>query len=134
MRYFLDTNICIYIMNHRPAQLLARFAQLEPLAFGISTIVVSELMYGVAKSEQIKRNQQRLSDFLQPFAIVSYDWAAAEAYGQVRADLERRGEVIGREDMMISAHALSQSCTVVTNNEREFRRVAGLKVINWAVM
>ena len=132
MRYFLDTNICIYIMNYRPQSLMAQFREHDPADFGISTVVVSELYYGVEKSQQRARNRQRLAEFLRPFAISSYDFDAARAYGQLRADLERRGQLIGREDMMIAAHALSQGCTLITNNEREFTRVAGLNVVNWS--
>ena len=98
---------------------------------GISTVVLSELEYGVAKSQQVERNRQRLADFLQPFIIVPYDAAAARAYGTLRTQLERSGQLIGREDMMIAAHALSLEATIVTNNAREFQRVSGLVVENW---
>ena len=131
MKYFLDTNICIYIMNRRPPVIIARFTQFQPYEIGISAIVVSELQYGVAKSGQPERNQQRLDIFLSPFEIVPYDKAAAQAYGTIRATLEKNGQLIEREDLLIAAHALAAGLTLVTNNEQEFLRVPDLNVENW---
>jgi tRNA(fMet)-specific endonuclease VapC len=132
MNYFLDTNICIYLINQRPPAVIAKFTQFEPYEIGISTIVISELNYGVAKSRQVERNQARLDAFLMPFQIVAYDRAAAQAYGAIRATLERAGQLIGREDLFIAAQALANNFTLVTNNEQEFLRVPNLKVENWA--
>jgi tRNA(fMet)-specific endonuclease VapC len=133
MKYFLDTNICIHIINNHPPTIIAKFAQFEPYEIGISAIVVSELQYGVAKSSQLERNQQRLDAFLTPFQVLPYDEAAAQVYGTIRATLERTGQLIGREDLLIAAHALSNDLTLITNNEREFLRVPKLKVENWAL-
>ena len=133
MKYFLDTNICIYIINKHPATIMAKFAQFEPYEIGVSAIVVSELQYGVAKSSQLQRNQQRLDAFLAPFQVVPYDKAAALAYGNIRAALEKNGQLIGREDLLIAAHALANDFTLVTNNEHEFLRVPNLKIENWAL-
>jgi tRNA(fMet)-specific endonuclease VapC len=133
MKYFLDTNICIYIINKRPAAIITKFAQFEPYEIGISAIVVSELQYGVAKSSRPERNQERLKAFLRPFQILPYDEAAAQVYGTIRAALEKSGQPIGREDLLIAAHALSNDLTLVTNNEREFLRVPQLKVENWTL-
>lgn len=132
MNYFLDTNICIYIMNKHPEAVVARFAQFQPNEIGISTIVISELQYGIAKSSQPQRNQQRFDAFLRPFQIVSYDQAAAQSYGVIQATLEKSGQTIGREDLLIAAHALSCNATLITSNEHEFLRVPNLKVENWA--
>jgi tRNA(fMet)-specific endonuclease VapC len=132
MKYFLDTNICIYIINKRPAELIKKITQLEPYEIGISAIVVSELEYGVAKSSRPEQNQKRLDGFLRPFQIAPYDHAAARVYGRIRATLERKGEPIGREDLLIAAHALANNGILVTNNEREFLRVPDLQVENWA--
>ncbi|MBK8904813.1 MAG: type II toxin-antitoxin system VapC family toxin [Anaerolineaceae bacterium] len=132
MNYFLDTNICIYIINKRPPSIVEKLMQFSPQELGISAIVVSELQYGVAKSSQSERNRQLLDAFLRPFQIVPYDTAAAEAYGFIRADLEKKGQPIGREDLLIAAHALSADLTLVTNNEAEFKRVPNLRVENWA--
>jgi tRNA(fMet)-specific endonuclease VapC len=110
------------------------FAQFEPYEIGISAIVVSELQYdGVAKSSQPQRSQERLDAFLTPFQIVPYDRDAAQMYGTIRATLERSGQLIGREDLLIAAHALAVDLTLVTNNEQEFLRVPNLKVENWAL-
>jgi tRNA(fMet)-specific endonuclease VapC len=133
MRYFLDTNICIYIINQHPPNIIAKFTQFDPYEIGISAIVVSELQYGVAKSSQPQRNQQRLDAFLMPFQVVPYDTAAAQAYGPIRAALEKSGQLIGREDLLIAAHALANDLTLVTNNEQEFLRVPNLKVENWVL-
>lgn len=97
----------------------------------ISTVVVSELQYGVAKSNRPTQNQKRLDAFLLPFAVVSYDEPAAKAYGHIRATLEKSGQLIGREDLLIATHPLSANVPLVTNNEREFSRVPNLQVENW---
>ena len=132
MKYFLDTNICIYLINQRPPDLIIKFTQFEPKEIAVSTIVVSELQYGIAKSRHPRKNQKRLDLFLMPFLIVPYDELAARAYGRIRAYLEQNGQPIGREDLLIAAHAVSADVHLVTNNEREFRRVPRLKVENWA--
>ncbi len=129
--YLLDTDICIYIINRRPAEVIRKFKQLDVGEIGLSAISVSELRYGVAKSEKRPQNTQRLEEFLAPFEILPYDETVASTYGEIRAELERRGEPIGSLDLFIAAHALSRELTLVTNNEREFRRVGGLRVENW---
>ena len=94
-------------------------------------MTVAELAFGVAKSGSV-RNRAALQTFLVPSEVASFDLAAALVYGDVRADLERRGQPIGPLDLQIAAHALSLSAVLVTNNEREFRKVGGLTVENWA--
>jgi tRNA(fMet)-specific endonuclease VapC len=131
VKYLLDTNICIYIINERPMQVLDRFRRLATSELGISSVTVAELAFGVAKSGSV-RNRVALQTFLVPLEVASFDLAAALTYGDVRAELERRGQPIGPLDMQIAAHALSLNATVVTNNEREFRKVVGLNVENWA--
>lgn len=131
MKYLIDTNICIYIMNKRPAGVIKKFKQFELGEVGISTITVSELQYGVAKSTHRKENQQRLEQFTAPLEILTYDEMAAGAYGYIRFQLEKDGHPIGPLDLLIAAHALSQNLILVTNNDKEFRRITGLKVENW---
>ncbi len=131
MKYLLDTDICIYLINERPKRALARFRQHAVGDIGISTVTVSELAYGVAKTGSA-RNRVALEAFLLPLEIAAYDLVAALRYGEVRSDLSRRGQPIGPLDTMIAAHALSLGTALVTNNEREFRRVKGLAVENWA--
>ena len=91
----------------------------------------SELQFGVAKSKRIIENQQRLNDFLLPFSILSYGVTETRIYGQIRAKLESIGMLIGPLDMLIAAHAKSLNLALVTNNDKEFTRVEGLKVENW---
>jgi tRNA(fMet)-specific endonuclease VapC len=131
VKYLLDTNICIYIINERPKRVRERFRSLAASEVGISSVTDAELAFGVAKSGSI-RNRTALQAFLVPLDVVSFDLAAALAYGDMRADLERRGQPIGPLDLQIAAHALSLNAILVTNNEREFRKVAGVTVENWA--
>ncbi len=131
MKYLIDTNICIYIINKRPAGVINKFKQFELGEVGISTITVSELQYGAAKSTHRKENQQRLELFTAPLEILTYDEMAAEAYGDIRFQLEKDGLLIGPLDLLIAAHALSQNLILFTNNDKEFRRITGLKIENW---
>lgn len=126
----LDTNICIYIINTRPPEVLTRFHRYRLGEIGLSSVVAAELAYGVAKSGS-ERNRKALEMFLAPLEIAPFDAKAIWAYGDLRADLERRGQPIGSLDTMIAAHALSLSAVLVTNNTREFSRVAGLQLENW---
>ena len=126
----LDTNICIYIINAKPAAVLQRFRDYRMGEIGICSVVAAELAYGVAKSGSA-RNRQALEMFLAPLMILPFDEAAVWAYGDLRSDLERRGQPIGTLDTMIAAHALSQNATLVTNNLSEFERVPGLQLENW---
>jgi len=132
MRYLIDTNICIYIMNKRPVDVIDRFKHFEPGDLGISAITLSELQYGVAKSKNTRRNRLRLEEFTAPFDILFYDEAAAIVYGNIRAELERRGLPIGPLDLLIAAQAISRDLVLVTNNEKEFRRIDNLEVENWS--
>ncbi len=127
----LDTNICIYIINARPAAVLARFNRFRLGDIGLSSVVAAELAYGVAKSGS-ERNRKALEMFLAPLEILAFDERAVWAYGELRADLERRGLSIGSLDTMIAAHAKSMDAILVTNNTREFSRVQDLRLENWA--
>ena len=126
----LDTNICISIINAKPPAVLARFQQYRLGDIGMCSVVAAELAFGVAKSGSA-RNRQALEMFLAPLIILPFDTAAVWAYGDLRADLERRGTPIGSLDTMIAAHALSQQAMLVTNNTREFAKVPGLQLDNW---
>ena len=129
--FMLDTNICIYIIKKKPQQVLRRLKKARVSDIGVSSITLSELEYGRAKSSRPDQNRIALAEFLAPLEIVSYDDMAAQEYGKIRASLERHGTPIGPMDMLIAAHALSLNCTLVTNNEREFSSVASLKIENW---
>ncbi len=132
MKFLIDTNICIYIMNKRPPDVIGKFKEIEVGMIAISSITVSELQYGVSKSNFKKQNLTRLEEFLTPFEILSYDQMAAKHYGEIRSMLEKQGHIIGPLDMLIAAHAISRGLILVTNNEKEFKRIQSLKVENWA--
>lgn len=126
----LDTNICIYIINTRPPEVLARFHRYRLGEIGLSSVVAAELAYGAAKSRS-ERNRKALEMFLAPLEILPFDEPAVWAYGELRAALEARGQPIGSLDTMIAAHALSLDAVLATNNTREFSRVEGLRLENW---
>ena len=117
----LDTNVCIYVIKRKPIQVLDKLRTFEPGDVAVSSITVAELQYGACKSRRPDRNRH----------VVAFDDSAAVHYGEIRAHLERRGNVIGAMDMLIAAHARSLSLTMVTNNIQEFERVPGLRVENW---
>ena len=98
---------------------------------GISSITLSELEYGVAKSVKPQQNKLALTEFLAPIEVLPYDDGAALRYGPLRVHLERQGTPVGSLDLLIAAHALSLECVLVTNNVSEFKRIPGLKVENW---
>lgn len=131
MRYLLDTNICIYLINRRPPSVLARFHDCSAGDIGVSIVTALELAYGVEKSGSA-RNRLALEKFLAPLEVLPLDETALWHYARVRTALESQGKTAGALDMQIAAHALSLGCTLVTNNMREFERVEGLKLDNWA--
>lgn len=132
IRYLLDTNICIRLIRGRSEPLLAKLRRRRIGSIGISSITFAELQYGVAKSSDPARNKIALAHFCAPLEVLPFDDQAASTYGRARADLERVGRPVGPLDTLIAAHALSLRVTLVTNNEREFRRIGGLRVENWA--
>ncbi|MFC1886863.1 type II toxin-antitoxin system VapC family toxin [Thermodesulfobacteriota bacterium] len=132
MKYLLDTNICIYIINEKPKDALSKFAQYPVHEFGISSITHVELQYGVQKSKHKVINQDAINEFLLPLTILPFQGAKlAVQYGKIRAFLESRGKTIGPLDMLIAAHALSLDLTIISNNIKEFSRVPNLKCKNW---
>ena len=131
MRYMLDTNICIYIIKHKPESVYTKLKKVQPEDVCISSITYSELSYGVERSEQTDRNRLALTLMLSNIDIEAFDAVAAEEYGDIRARLEKAGTPIGFLDMLIAAHAKALGCTLVTNNGKEFSRVEGLRVENW---
>jgi tRNA(fMet)-specific endonuclease VapC len=118
-------------MNRRPLEIINKFKQFEVGEIGVSAITVSELHYGVVKSKNPSLNKQRVEEFLTPLEIIPYDEIAANAYGDIRHQLEKSGETIGPLDMLLAAHTLSNNFVLITNNEKEFRRVNNLKIENW---
>jgi tRNA(fMet)-specific endonuclease VapC len=130
--YLLDTNICIYIRQKRPDEVLRRFRKLRPGEAALSVITYGELLYGAAKSAHREAALERLRELVHLLPALPLPEQAAEAYGAIRAELESKGQMIGNNDLWTAAHALASGLTLVTNNEKEFRRVRGLKVQNWA--
>lgn len=133
MSYLLDTNICVLLIRQKSPVVLAHLRQVAPPDVGVSAITVAELQYGVHKSSRPLENQRALDQFLLPLTILPFDNAAAAAYGPLRAALEAQGAPIGALDMLIAAQALGSGRILVTNNVREFARVAGLSVQDWSV-
>ena len=131
-RIMLDTNICIYIQRHKPLSVLARFETLKPGQAVISVITWGELLYGAAKSQQTERVVKLLEEFSGLVPILPMSPDCGQAYGCLRADLEKDGRPIGNNDLWIAAHALAAGLTLVTNNTREFERIPNLKLENWA--
>lgn len=131
MKYMLDTNILIYLIKEHPESVQNRFRQHKLEDVCISSITLAELMYGVEKSSAKMKNKFALLSMLTAVQVLDFSSAAAEQYGILRADLEKRGQLIGPMDMLIGAHALAEGLILVTNNEKEFCRVKGLKMENW---
>ena len=131
MKYLIDTNICIYLIKKKPPEVIKKLRKMKVDTVGISAITVSELEYGIEKSSYPDRNRIALLEFLVPFTILEYDQSASMEYGRIRVGLEKKGKMIGAMDLLIAAHAKSKGLILVTNNEKEFKRVKGLKVENW---
>ena len=132
MKYLLDTNICIYIINEKPKKVLKKFEQYPVNEFAISSITHAELQYGVEKSKNKNTNQDALDEFLLPLTILPFHGEKlVTCYGEIRALLEFKGKTIGPLDMLIAAHALSLDLTIISSNIREFSRIPNLKCENW---
>jgi tRNA(fMet)-specific endonuclease VapC len=130
--YMLDTDICIYIIKRKPKSVVKRLEKLRPGQLAMSAITFAELMNGAKKSQFVESNVGKLNNLAEVLEIKSFDKKAAICYGDVRSKLEKKGEIIGGNDLLIAAHALSLDYILVTNNEKEFKRVEGLRLENWA--
>ena len=131
IRYLLDTNICIYIAKHNPPAVRARFEQLSADALAMSVVTLGELQHGAEKSQARDKALAVLQQLQGAIQVMPLAPAAGAHYGQIRAALERTGQPIGNNDLWIAAQARAEGLVLVTNNEREFRRVPGLAVENW---
>ncbi len=132
IQYMLDTDICSYIIREKPLKVFERFEALDMDQLFISVVTYAELIYGVEHSSSKKMNRSIVEDFVNHLNIIEWDKSAAEQYGKIRAFLQAKGNIIGAMDMMIAAHAVSQKMTLITNNEKHFKRVPKLNVENWA--
>ena len=130
-RYLLDTNICIYIVRHKPAEVRRRFERLKAGEAAISAVTFGELHYGAVRSQHPREAQVTLQELTSFLPVLPLPADAGLEYGRIRASLEKSGKPIGGNDLWIAAHATSAGLILVTNNEREFKRVASLTVENW---
>ena len=131
MRYMLDTNICIYTIKHKPEKVFQRLQEIDPEDICVSSVTYAELVHGVEKSAAVEKNRLALLMLLANIEILNFDVDAADCYGKIKADLDKKGTPIDSLDMMIAGHAMSMGYAVVTNNVKEFSRVQGLILENW---
>ena len=129
--HMLDTDICAFVMRG-PSEKLVRRMQAIPLEDqAISVVTLAELLYGVRVSAKARQNREAVAAFVKHVSILDWTAGVAERYAEIRAHLRKKGQMIGANDLMIAAHARNAGAVLVTNNEREFRRVPGLRVENW---
>mgnify|MGYP005850159947 CR=1 FL=1 len=129
--YLLDTNICIHLLNQADPRLITQFKSRSPAEIALCSVVKAELLYGARRSGRVDANLLRLEFFFQPLSSLPFDDLCAQHYSMIRNDLERRGELIGPNDLLIAAIARAHQVTLVTNNTKEFNRVAELRVEDW---
>ncbi len=129
MKYIFDTNICIYIINNKYSNIIKKMEQIGYEEIAISSISIAELEYGVMNSTQYERNKEALNQFLVPFEILDFNSGCAEYYGYIRKQIKKN--MIGTMDLLIASVTLVNNLILVTNNEKEFSRINGLKIENW---
>jgi tRNA(fMet)-specific endonuclease VapC len=130
-RYLLDTNAVIHIRQRHPPAVVSRLEQIGREEVALSAVTYGELIYGAEKSRRREWNLGVIAQLVTLLPVLPLPKEAGDAYGALRTTLERRGEVIGNDDLWIAAHAIVASLILVTNNERELRRVPGPLVENW---
>lgn len=130
--YLIDTNICIYAIKNRPEKVIHKINKNFQNGIYISSLTVAELEFGISNSQYPEKNRIALLEFLSIFEILSFNESDAMPYGELKSDLKKSGNLIGPIDMLLAAQAISNDLIFVTNNEKEFNRVTGLKVENWA--
>ena len=133
MIYLLDTNACIQLLNDKHPIILEHFHQHSPAKIALCSVVKAELLLGAQRSGRIEANLQRLKLFFEPLQSLPFDDDCAQHYALIRADLQARGQLIGGNDLLISAIARSHNITLVTHNTGEFSRVAGLRLEDWEI-
>lgn len=131
MSYLLDTNVCIRYLNGQSNSIRARLERLGPDDINLCSVVKAELLYGAAKSRASEHILVRLNRFFNQFRSLPFDDRSASVYGTLRADLEKRGTLIGPNDLMIGAIALANDSILVTHNSREFGRISNLRREDW---
>jgi tRNA(fMet)-specific endonuclease VapC len=130
LKFMLDTNIVIYVIKRRPIEILEIFNR-HVGQMCISSITLAELIHGVEKSTRPEHNLRQVEDFVSRLDVLKYEIKAASHYGEIRANLESKGTVIGVNDIHIAGHARSEGLTLITNNTKEFNRVEALRIDNW---
>jgi tRNA(fMet)-specific endonuclease VapC len=131
LSFLLDTNVCIAFLNGRDKGVRDKLLAMDPETVRLCSVVRAELLYGARNSDHVDANLRRLHEFLAAFASLPFDDASAEHYGTVRAQLKRDGRLIGPNDLLIAAIALANDQTLITRNQQEFHRIAGLRVVSW---
>ncbi len=133
MKHLFDTNICIYLINKKFEYLIDRVEKYGIENIGISSITIAELEYGIAKSSSPYKEENRVAllEFLLPFKLLDFNQNDAYEYGRIRQDLQSKGTIIGNMDILIGSQAVSRELILVTNNEKEFKRIEGLEIENW---
>lgn len=133
MKYLFDTNICIYLINKKFEYLIDRVEKYGIENIGISSITIAELEYGIAKSSSPYKEENRVAllEFLLPFKFIDFNQNDAYEYGRIRQNLQSQGKIIGNMDILIGSQAVSRELILVTNNEKEFKRIEGLEIENW---
>ena len=131
MQYLLDTNTCIYFLNRTSENIIKRMKDLAPADIKLSSITVAELFFGAEKSKEKKKNLTIVQAFTENFAHIPFDSNCCKNYAEIRTSLEKKGLPIGPMDLLIASISLTHNLTLVTNNEKEFKRVRGLAVENW---
>lgn len=131
--YMLDTDTCAFVLRRSSQQLLNRIQAVPLQQQAMSVVTLAELLYGVQVSAKKKANRAAVDALVRHLAVMEWSRDAAEHYAEIRADLKKRGQMIGSNDILIAAHARSVGATVVTNNVKDFRRVKALKVENWMI-
>jgi len=129
--FLLDTNTCIHFMNGTSDSVKMHFQQCSPSDIAICSIVKAELLFGARHSQRVEANLQRVKRFVAPLNSLPFDDRSAEEYAQIRADLTRQGKLIGSNDLLIAAIARVHDVVLVTNNTREFERIANLRLVDW---
>ena len=134
LNYLMDTDVCVNLIRSKEDSLIRKVCAQELEQISVSAITVAELEYGAAKSSRPEQNRLALTQFFEPLRIRDFDARVAHHYGNIRAELERKGERIGAMDMLIAAHALADNLVLITNNYREFGRIEGLSTESWYEM
>lgn len=131
MAYLLDTNLCAAYLNGRSPAIRQRLDSMAAESLFVCSVVRAELLFGAAKSQNPTVTEAKQRAFLNRFVSLPFDDSAAAVYAKIRADLERRGEMIGANDLMIASIALANNLAVVTHNVSEFGRIAGVRLEDW---